>query len=148
MGRPKKDTGDKGQNPSKSGGKAATTRGRGKGKAKAPKQPPLNVLEGGSETDETIDHDPDQVAELSEATSGHESSTSIIPVSQKRQKMASSSQDDISMDQMKKIASFFEGMPMFYDLADEHYKNTQLRDMKLAEFAKEVDLSREYLFLQ
>lgn len=40
----------------------------------------------------------------------------------------------------ERIASWFEGMSMFYDLADPSYKNTQFRDMKLKDFSKEINI--------
>lgn len=44
---------------------------------------------------------------------------------------------------MKRIASWYEDMYMFYDLADPSYKNTQLRDMKLKDISKEIKISGE-----
>ena len=125
------------------------SKGKGKGKGRPPKA--AAVVDPDLDSEDTIDHD-DEVPDADAlASDGHASDASSISgratsASQSKKARIGTPLEDISMETMTKIANFFEGHPMYYDLADSHYKNTQLRDMKLVEFGQDIGLSGEYFY--
>jgi hypothetical protein len=50
----------------------------------------------------------------------------------------------VDMDQEIKIAQYFEGQPMFWDNTHPHYNKRDIKRASLADFARTVDLLREY----
>lgn len=50
---------------------------------------------------------------------------------------------EFPIDIMRKIASFYEGNPMFYDVSHESHKDTHLKDTKLLELSAEINVQGE-----
>ena len=72
-----------------------------------------------------------------------ESSTAILPQTESIHKRARTIPEELSLDVMKQIASFYEDHPMFYDVSDINYKSLQLKEQKLAELSAKIGVTSE-----
>ena len=76
-----------------------------------------------------------------EDTDGHQSDASSST-----QKSGCVADVELSMEVMQEIASFYETNPMFYDCSHINFKNTKLKEKKVAELAAKIDVTGEFKF--
>lgn len=56
-------------------------------------------------------------------------------------------QSNMNLDDEVKIANFYEGHRMFWDMSHYNNKNKPLKEATLGAFAKEMGMDREYLYI-
>ena len=117
-------------------GKGESGKGKGKGKGKQPRVPQRKSprkeaapTEEPPSTDEENNHGAESDASQETATKSQTQN------SKRRRKEA-----EFPIETMKKIAAFYEGNPMFYDVSHESYKDSHVKDTKLLELGAEINV--------
>lgn len=120
-------------------------KGKESGKFKGKGKQPLVARRKSPRKKAASTEEPPMCSTDEENNSGAESETATKSQTQNSKRRRK--EVEFPIETMKKIAAFFEGNPMFYDVSHESHKNNHLKDTKMLELSAEINVPGLILFL-